>query len=522
VTVAATPLPTVVNQPVTVSATVTGSLGPAAGQIRLSADTGEGCTVNAPSGTCQFTFTTIGSRTINALYLGDADYEATASPGIEVRVGLPGEAFGNVEPLAAANGNAGDQGGTAVAVGGRFVVIGAPNGGGSGGAGAGEVIVFARGAAAGAGKQGANTTEATGALLAKTTDLQQVARLRPPAGGQIGDKWGAEVSISPDGSRIAIGAPGDEGGEGRVFLFDIPGTLWDDSSTPSRTLAPPIEAGVIPQGFGTAIDINDSGTVVASAPDADRAGNVDTGAVYAYAPGSSTGSALPAPPTNAPGDKWGSGVALDDAGRVATGTPGRDVGGRADQGAIDIYLINLGTPVYDSTLTPAAGSAGDGCGASVDRAGAVIAAGCPGMGTGAGGGIVWQQAGAGAVQETARLIVGADAAASGAGQSIALDGGLILLGAPNYRDPTAQANTGAAFAYGLPDAGWFGNLAPESTLAPADGAANDRYGTSVALAGGTAAVGIPNRDVIRAGASVEQQGKADAYAVVRVFRNGFE
>jgi hypothetical protein len=285
---------------------------------------------------------------------------------------------------------------------------------------------------------------------------------------------------------------------------------------------PPIEAGVIPQGFGAAIDINATGTVIAAAPDADRAGSVDTGAVYAFAAGSSAGVPLPAPPSVASGDKWGSAVALDDAGRIATGTPGRDVGGLADQGAIDLYFISLGTPLYDTTLTPAAGSAGDGCGASVDRAGALIAAGCPGMGTGAGGGIIWQQAGAGTVLETARLMVGADAAASSAGQSIALDSGLLLLGAPNYRDPTAQANTGAALAFERPDAGWVGNLAPESTLVPADGAANDRYGASVAVSSGTAALGIPNRDVIRAGAPVDQQGQADAYAVVRIFRNGFE
>ena len=82
--VSALPNPSVINESVTVTASINvqapGSGSPT-GTIDVSAPDSAGCTIVLPAATCSLTFTAAGSKSLSALYSGDADFAiSTATP----------------------------------------------------------------------------------------------------------------------------------------------------------------------------------------------------------------------------------------------------------------------------------------------------------------------------------------------------------------------------------------------------------------------------------------------------------
>jgi hypothetical protein len=83
-----TPNPSVVGQLVTIKFTVSGAGLPApSGNVTVSATTGESCSGTITAGVCTLTFITAGSRTLAALYNGDANYNTSTSAGVSQSVG---------------------------------------------------------------------------------------------------------------------------------------------------------------------------------------------------------------------------------------------------------------------------------------------------------------------------------------------------------------------------------------------------------------------------------------------------
>ncbi len=75
-----TPDPSAFGQAVAVAFTVTGSGATPTGNVTVSAPNTTGdCTTTVATGTCNLTFTTAGSKTITATYVGDANYNSGAS-----------------------------------------------------------------------------------------------------------------------------------------------------------------------------------------------------------------------------------------------------------------------------------------------------------------------------------------------------------------------------------------------------------------------------------------------------------
>lgn len=72
------------------------------------------------------------------------------------------------------------------------------------------------------------------------------------------------------------------------------------------------------------------------------------------------------------------------------------------------------------------------------------------------------------------------------GHSVAIDGNRLVVGAPDHGPP---GRIGAAHIYRRDASGW----RLEATLLAPDGVAEDRFGWSVDIAGGTVAVGVPFR-----------------------------
>jgi hypothetical protein len=90
----------------------------------------------------------------------------------------------------------------------------------------------------------------------------------------------------------------------------------------------------------------------------------------------------------------------------------------------------------------------------------------------------WQNA-----TEVAHLLPDTTSQYGGFGQSVAIDGGTIVVGAPNNND-----HTGEAYEYTKPSTGWV-NATETAQLTPSNGTYDIGFGDSVAVKGVVAAVG---------------------------------
>jgi hypothetical protein len=79
------------------------------------------------------------------------------------------------------------------------------------------------------------------------------------------------------------------------------------------------------------------------------------------------------------------------------------------------------------------------------------------------------------------------------GRSVAITGSTIVVGAP-FREVGSHGGQGAAYAFVKPVSGWR-SAAPTARLTAAGGAAHEFFGESVAVSGDTVLVGAPGRNV---------------------------
>lgn len=90
--------------------------------------------------------------------------------------------------------------------------------------------------------------------------------------------------------------------------------------------------------------------------------------------------------------------------------------------------------------------------------------------------------------ETAKLTAADAASQDSFGWSVAIDGTIIVVGAP-FHDVNAS-NSGAVYVFERPRTGW-ATMTQTSKLTASDGNNNDQLGGSVAIAGGTVVAGAP-------------------------------
>ena len=134
-----------------------------------------------------------------------------------------------------------------------------------------------------------------------------------------GERMGQSIDLSGnDGSRIAIGAPGNNSNTGRVVFY-----RWDASTPPAETYTP--RQGTVPGGrFGAAVSLSDDGNWLAvGAPGApDDLSVTGTAALYTQ---SAFNGYLRRPTllTGSPDRDFGYSVAMSDNGlRMVVGEPG--------------------------------------------------------------------------------------------------------------------------------------------------------------------------------------------------------
>jgi hypothetical protein len=374
------------------------------------------------------------------------------------------------------------------------------------------------------------------------------------------------ISVAIDGDTLVLGAPGDAGSKGAVYVFQRSGDSWTQSAKLTATDA---AAGDL---LGASVAI-DGDTIVAGAPDSDIAANANEGAVYTFArtgapartetakltateavAGATLGSSVAidgdtivagAPSDDAGtnldvgavyefartgaarrnetakltasdgalGDSLGISVAID-ANTIVAGAPDSDIGANTNQGAVYTFA-RTGAPVRTPTakLTATDGGDQDQLGFSVAAEGDTIVAGAPDADVGSridqGSVYTFATTGGAARTETAELTASDAAGGELLGGSVAIDGDTIVAGAP-FASVGGNAHQGSAYAFARAGAA----ARTETTkLTSADGVGGDLFGAAVAIDGRTIVSGSPADNI---GPTADQGSATVFFAAHRV------
>ncbi len=292
------------------------------------------------------------------------------------------------------------------------------------------------------------------------------------ADGALGDGFGQAIAI--DGDRLAVGSPYDDAGAtanvGSTYVFSRSGGQW----TQVAKLSDP--AGDTNCRLGSAVAIVGS-TLAVGAPGAPGLGRVH---VYEDLAGTWTHRAVVAPTGSGAG--FGGALAIG-AGQLLVGHEGWDNGGAE-------LIVGSGDAwASASTFLPAGLAPGDDYGRAVDLSGGTVVVSAPGwLQTGA----AWVWTGSGSMWALQAVLSGPGTARDDSfGAATALDGALLVVGAPND-DTTAGRKSGAAYVFEHTASGWV----PRQKLLPPAGLPGTignelAFGTAVAVSGDRVVVGAP-------------------------------
>lgn len=363
------------------------------------------------------------------------------------------------------NGSSANYFGSAVAVSGNMLFVGAPNEMVTGHTDAGAVHVFAMGANGwadatqtavitdtpvstdgwfGAAVAASGNTLAVGepyagsgkgAVVVYTEPADGWASTEPPTATLTASAATSNAnvggSLAVSGDTILAGAPGESSGTGAGYIFTMPGTGWTTTGAPDATLTASDSVSSLELGFSAALSDN---TAVLGTYD-----GATLGRAYVYSePGggwtSHTQTAELTDGNDGTNDRFGYSVAVD-ADTIAVGVP------NSPTSHVDVYVAPSGT--WSTTAAP-----------------------------------------------TAVLALSSSLATAPAlGDSVAVSGNTIVAGAPQ-QDVGSSGQQGAVYSFLMPGGGWHsGTQAQELTAG--DGATNDGLGydfgpnaeTSLAISG---------------------------------------
>jgi hypothetical protein len=299
-----------------------------------------------------------------------------------------------------------------------------------------------------------------------------------------GDDFG--FAVSGDGNFALVGLPLDDltgkTNAGTARIAEWTGSAWVERA---QLLAPSADAKA-KDYFGTSVSIEGDVAVVA-APNADIGATLDAGAVYVYrnVAGTWTFEAKLTRTGAAATDKFGTSVSVLGE-FIAVGTPLANVGGLTDSGEVRVFRRVAGTWTLASTMTAGILTASDLFGQSVALGGSVsaptLAVGCPGDDEtgklGCGAAYIHALTSAGAVSTVTRVISPAALAGAALGRSVTVDatGARVAAGAPIADVPGGGTDCGSVTVWSFTGSTWSG-----VDLTPADRAAGENFGTSVAL-----------------------------------------
>jgi hypothetical protein len=309
---------------------------------------------------------------------------------------------------------------------------------------------------------------AWGAFTLACPGASAVASLLPLGTPVAGAEAGYAVAL--DGTRAAVGAPGESTGRGAAYVVDC-GT---EACSPAQRVVP---AGLEQRDlYGLSIAV--SGDTLAVGAPGDR-----EGAVYVFV---RSGSAWVQQAKlrafdGRNGDEFGDAVALEGD-RLVVGARGAD----DRRGVVYVYLRSGTAWALDARLQPAGLAENSQFGASVALDGSTLVAGAPwfpGPSAGDWGhGAAWVYVRGGSWSQQARLQTGSAADGAQFGTSVALDGDRIAVGVAG-----GDGFRGSVEIFQRSATTWSQTALIGSPLT----APGHAFGWSVALDGGTLLVGAP-------------------------------
>jgi hypothetical protein len=273
--------------------------------------------------------------------------------------------------------------------------------------------------------------------------------------GAAGDHLGTSAAVS--GDTVVVGAPLNSGataGQGSAYVFVKPGGGWVSATETAKLTA---SDGALDDQLGHSVAVSDD-TVVVGAWFDNVGPNANQGSAYVFVK---------------PGGGWVS--ATETAKLTASDGAGND---------------RFGQSVAASGDTAVVGAYFDDHAANANQGSAYVFV-KPGGG--------WVSA-----TETAKLTASDGAADDRLGQSVAVSGDTVVVGA-YFDDVGTNANQGSAYVFVKPDGGWASGTETEK-LTASDGAAGDLFGTSVAVSGETVVVGADGANGDRGAAYVFLEG----------------
>jgi len=319
-------------------------------------------------------------------------------------------------------------------------------------------------------------------------------------GEAAGDEIGTSVSLSANGTRVAIGAPLNDNGNGvnagHVRVYDWNGSAWMQVGTD-------IDGEAAGDKSGFSVSLSDDGTHLAIGAylnDGNSTSNIGHVRVYKWSGTAWTqvGSDING---EAAGDLSGSSVSLSANGlQVAIGAPRNDVNGANDAGHVRVYSWNGSTWLQlGSDIDGVAQSDLSGTSVSISDDGTKLAIGAygnDGNGTNSGkaqmfqwDGVDWQQMGTDIYGEAAGDLFGRSV-------SISTDGMRVVIGA--YGNDDNGVDAGNARVYD-----WNGNTWIQVGVDIDGEAAGDESGFSVSISadGSHIAIGAYKNDGVNGNVS---------------------
>ncbi len=299
-----------------------------------------------------------------------------------------------------------------------------------------------------------------------------------------GDLFGWAVSV--ENNRLVVGAQGDEGFTGSVYVFENDGSSWTQQHKLSAS------DGAAADAFGSDVDISGDRLLVGARFDGTTGGSAAGSAyVFDYDVINNQWDEVMPKLTASDGylnDNFGVSVALDGDYAIIGAWADDDNG--SSSGAA--YIFNYdGTNWYQyPKLLPADIDSGDFFGLDVDIQGQWAIIGAPGddeMGLTVGSVYVYQ-IDTGTWVQFQKLTAGVDAAGfDGYGRSISIDGNKLLIS--SYADDDVGLNSGSVYSYQYSGIWFLGRK-----LNALDGSDGALFGSAVAISGNKALIGALGDD----------------------------
>jgi hypothetical protein len=298
--------------------------------------------------------------------------------------------------------------------------------------------------------------------------------------GAADDFLGIAVAISGDTAVASARNDADAGPQsGSAYIYTRSGDTWTQRAKLTASDAAAVD------WFGSSVAICGDTVVVGASRDDDN--GAESGSAYVFTGSGATWiqQAKLTADDGAAGDSFGYSVAVSGDTAVIGAYQDDDKGG--DSGSAYVFTRSGSTWTQQAELAGDLQAAGDWFGYSVAASGDTALVGArfaDEHGTDSGAAYVFSRTGTSWTQE-ARLAPADGAASDWFGSSVALSGDTAVVGASS--DDDKGGDSGSAFIFTRSGTEW----TEQPKLTASDGAAQDRFGNSVAISGDTVVVGAP-------------------------------